>query len=793
MPNPTYFLVLAFVCAATFSAFAQSATPDQIPQLKQQVGKATLSEKVTLYNELSFAWGRKNTDTSLYYASLALELAKQTAQGKEALRAMNLRGDALMKKSYCDEARNAYQSALEAAKDASDQEMQARALHNLGKQAQTCPNNGNPLPYYEEAYQIREKIGDKAGLSSTCLNLGVLYSDLKDYAKSMYYNERALQLKEELGDRTGQATILANLAGQKMAQERWEEARVLLEKAVVLNQDLGNDRGLAITYGKLSNVYHTLNNIPLALSYGKKGIALLEKFDSPGDLALALSNLGILYNALGEYPQALDALLQAELLARNLDRPDLLAAIWPVIADIKGFMNEEQEAIQWYEKALSSPLIQPQVRITSLLGIAVSFEHLKNYPEALKRTQDAYDLAKQHKLTSFTGSVLLNQASVLYQLKRLPEALAAIRQSIEMGTQNQRVAYLPEAYKIRSAIYSAMGGEKQVLALEDAQKALLLAQKDQNPLLQAGALDRLSQAYQALGKTDEAVMALRQAEALQDSLFSVSKVKSMTETELTHEFDKEREIQKAQQEKEAALAALALQRQRNIKWALAAGLLLLLGIGAFVYTRLKEQQRRRSEALRQKIASDLHDEMGSTLSSISILSEAAQRNIPTEEAAQPLSTISERTRQVMDTMSDIVWSVNPKNDEFGSVVMRMREFAAETLEAKNITLQFNSHESLQELELPMEQRKDFYLFFKEAINNAAKYAQAKQVVVNLTKNLNAIHLEIKDDGRGFDPQKVKIGNGLQNLQERANRLKGNFSLNSKENEGTTVTLTFPAT
>lgn len=270
MKNPFYFFVLVFVGIASSSAYGQSATPDQIPQLKEQLSNAKPTEKAAICNELSFAWGRKNTDTSLYYASLALELASQSAQIKESLRAMNLRGDALMKKSYCDEARNTYQNALKAAKDAADQEMQARALHNLGKQAQTCPNNGSPLPFYEEAYQIREKIGDKAGLASTCLNLGVWYGGI-DVDKSMFYNEKAMLLKEALGDRIGQATILANLAGQKLAKEQWDEARVLLEKAVVINQEVGNERGLAIAYGKLANCYVQQNNLPTAVIYHKKG------------------------------------------------------------------------------------------------------------------------------------------------------------------------------------------------------------------------------------------------------------------------------------------------------------------------------------------------------------------------------------------------------------------------------------------------------------------------------------------------------------------------------------------
>lgn len=790
-----YFLLATFLVMVHFHVYSQSSTPDQIPQLKQQLSKTETPEKAALCNELSFAWGRKNVDSSLHYANLALEFANQTSQKKEALRAMNLRGDVMMKKSFCDEARNIYKEALTAARNADDLEMQARALHNLGKQAQTCPTNGDPLPYYEEAYSIREKIGDKAGLSSTCLNLGVLHSDRKDFTKSMFYNEKALQLKEELGDRVGQATIVANLAGQKLAQQQWEEARILLEKAVVLNQELGNERGLAITYGKLGVMYHTTNKLELSVAQQLKGIELLEKFNSPGDLAFALRNLSVAYIGLAKYELAQDALFRAESLQSNLNRPDILGTIWFSIAELKISMGEQAEAIKWYKKTFANPHVEKFFQASSLYSISACHEHFKNYQEGLKYAKQAYALAKANNLTGVMSDALMSEASLLRHLKRFPEALTTIRQSIELMEKNLKgtATNLSEAYKIRSIIYLAMGGEKEVLALEDAQKSLLFAQQRNDLLLIMSSFDQLSRAYQALGKTDEAVLYLRKAEALKDSIFSLSKVKDMTKKELNHEFDKEREIQKAKQEKEAALAALELQSQRNIKWTLVIGLLFLLGIGAFVFMRLREQQRRRSEALRQKIARDLHDEMGSTLSSISILSEAAQKNMPLEAASQPLNTISQRTRQVMDTMSDIVWSVNPKNDEFGSVVMRMREFAAETLEAKNINLQFTCQDALQELELPMELRKDFYLFFKEAINNAAKYAQAQQVWVNLSKQLNEIKLEVKDDGRGFDPQQEKKGNGLQNMQERAQRLKGKFSLHSQENTGTQIVLTFPFT
>ncbi len=789
MKNPFYFLVLVFVGVASFSLCAQSATPDQIPQLKEQLNNAKPPEKAALSNELSFAWGRKNTDTSLYYASLALELANQAAQTKEALRAKNLRGDALMKKSYCDEARNIYQDALKAAKVAEDLEMQARALHNLGKQAQTCPNNGNPLPYYEEAYQIREKIGDQAGLASTCLNLGVLYGGI-DVDKSMFYNEKAMLLKETLGDRIGQATILANLAGQKLGKEQWEEARILLEKAVVINQEVGNEKGLAIVYGKLANCYEQQNNLPTALIYHKKEIELLEKFNSPGDLAFALKNLNAAYIRMGRFDLAQDVLLRAESLERDLNRPDLVATTWYALGNLKAGMHEEQEAINWYKKALASPHLENMLRAVSLCGISISLDHLKNYPEGLKYAKLAYDWAKKHDFKTEMAYALMSKATLLRHLNRLPEALATIRQAIEIGEQNRLLQHLPESYNIRSKIYLAMGGEKEVLALEDAQKSLLLAEKNTDMRLIVLTWDQLSRAYQALGKTDEAVFYLRKAEALKDSLYSLPKVKAMTKQELNHEFDKERAIQKAEQERKAALAALQLQGQRNIKWALAAGLFFLLGIGVFVFTRLREQQRRRSEAMRQKIASDLHDDVGSTLSSISILSESFLRNEETSLDKTRFGNIGHKARTALDSISDIVWSVNPDNDSMEKLLTRMSSYASEMLENVGAELLFQVGENMESISLPMEKRKDFYLIFKEAINNTAKYSGATQVWVKLSKSAQEITLEMKDNGRGFDFVTVKNGNGLKNMASRAERMNGKLQIDSAVGKGTVIRLRF---
>ncbi|HPH21017.1 MAG TPA: ATP-binding protein, partial [Haliscomenobacter sp.] len=226
-----------------------------------------------------------------------------------------------------------------------------------------------------------------------------------------------------------------------------------------------------------------------------------------------------------------------------------------------------------------------------------------------------------------------------------------------------------------------------------------------------------------------------------------------------------------------------------------AGLFFLLGLGAFVFTRLKEQQRRRSEALRQKIASDLHDEVGSTLSSISILSESFSRNEETSLDKNRFGNIGDKARTALDSISDIVWSVNPENDSMEKLLTRMSSYAAEMLENAGAELLFQVGENIESMALPMEKRKDFYLIFKEAIHNCAKYAQAKHIEIRLEVKNNTLHLSIKDDGIGFDPSKVENlgmgGNGLKNMQRRTAVIGGVFSIQSNPGYGVTLSVAVP--
>lgn len=216
----------------------------------------------------------------------------------------------------------------------------------------------------------------------------------------------------------------------------------------------------------------------------------------------------------------------------------------------------------------------------------------------------------------------------------------------------------------------------------------------------------------------------------------------------------------------------------------------ILMIYALYQYRLRQQLR--VLQVRNRIASDLHDEIGSTLSNIAMYSEAAQhmeagnQNIP-----MFIETIHNNSKEVLESMSDIVWAVNTKNDHLYHLLNRMRNFAIQLSEVKGFELKFTNNNKLPNVDLEINTRKNIYLIFKEAINNAAKYSQCKTIWVELELENQIFHLRVKDDGIGFNLQHLSSidgGNGLFNLRKRASDIGGKLSITSDEGQGSVIDL-----
>lgn len=200
------------------------------------------------------------------------------------------------------------------------------------------------------------------------------------------------------------------------------------------------------------------------------------------------------------------------------------------------------------------------------------------------------------------------------------------------------------------------------------------------------------------------------------------------------------------------------------------------------------------ERVRTRIATDLHDDIGSSLSQVSILSEVASQRIDGKEAeaAKPLlAQIAATSRELVDSMGDIVWAINPKRDRAGDLVQRMRRFASDTLTGKGIRLRFESTEGEHGRRLDLELRRQVFLIFKEAVNNAVRHSACTEAEVTFRLSGKRLVLEVRDDGKGFDVEGGSEGHGLSSMRRRADGVGGALDLRSSPGGGTTVRLTVP--
>lgn len=223
----------------------------------------------------------------------------------------------------------------------------------------------------------------------------------------------------------------------------------------------------------------------------------------------------------------------------------------------------------------------------------------------------------------------------------------------------------------------------------------------------------------------------------------------------------------------------------------------------FLMYRYRVRKLLEIERLRTSIATDLHDDIGSTLTEIALVSDVGRREVDSAlstgrldaPGAQRLSSILEdiggTSRGLIDAMNDIVWAVDPKNDSFDVLLLRMKNHAARVLEAKGINYEIDIPSELSALGLPLAFRRRLFLIFKEAVNNILRHARPARVFLTMEREGGNLVMTVSDDGVGFDPESVARGNGLRNMEERAASLGGSLSIASSRAAGTAITLRVP--
>jgi len=209
----------------------------------------------------------------------------------------------------------------------------------------------------------------------------------------------------------------------------------------------------------------------------------------------------------------------------------------------------------------------------------------------------------------------------------------------------------------------------------------------------------------------------------------------------------------------------------------------------------REERLNELEKVRSRIATDLHDDIGASLTQIAVLSEVAQTKARSGGSVdEPLIRITDVSNELVGTMSDIVWSINPAKDHLGDLLQRMRRFAADVLASSSIRLHFQANDNIADTVVNSTLRREVFLIFKESINNVAKHSEARNVWADLNIVAGNLKLTIRDDGRGFEPEGPGLdekGNGLASMRRRTREMGGVFDVRSTTGGPTTILVSFP--
>jgi len=198
------------------------------------------------------------------------------------------------------------------------------------------------------------------------------------------------------------------------------------------------------------------------------------------------------------------------------------------------------------------------------------------------------------------------------------------------------------------------------------------------------------------------------------------------------------------------------------------------------------------QKVRNRIATDLHDDIGSTLTNINMLSEISRKNLAQpKEAEKFLQRISEEVTASSQALNDIIWNVNTPNDSMEETLSRMRRYAAELFDSGKIICHLTIDETVAAKKINMEQRRDLYLIYKESMNNISKHACANNVWIDIGWQNEKLYLKIKDDGKGFESSVLTSRNGLRNIHFRTEKWKGSTLIITSPDNGTLIEIVLP--
>jgi len=561
------------------------------------------------------------------------------------------------------------------------------------------------------------------------------------------------------------------------------------QTGVALGKKLGFDKGIAGCYLNISSCYNSAGKLDSALIFIDSAAIYSKKAKDPNRLSLVYLNRADYNMQLQNFDQSLRDCDTSMYYAELAGSDDRRARVLQTIGSIYFFQDNWARSMEYYDKANELYLKIGNLQMSAIVlnNLAIVYKHTGQYELAAQVIQKAIVIADSlqdlSNLSMYHGTL----SDVYYSMEQYQPAARHAQLSLDYANQISNEIQLSYGYQYLGQVYLRQNkvSEGIALLLKGFDISKRINDLDKIHL----SADLLAEAYASTGNTTKAYEFLRISKEASDSLARQRYDEDIAAMQTRFRVgEKDKEILLLNKDKELQQQRLSRQRVLFIG-SMTLIVLVLIGISLYI-SRYRLQNRMKELELRQRIAADLHDEVGSSLSSIHMLSQIASQQQKDDATGNDiLQRLSNNARETMDKMSDIVWMIKPGDGE-GNLKLRIEQYVYELNSDLNIDITTELG-ALEKENLTMEQRRNIYLIFKEAMNNALKYSGSGKVDIKTNVADKILTMMIKDYGTGFDQNTRRKGNGLGNMYKRAKELGGHLAIQSEPGKGTVIELTTP--
>lgn len=619
-----------------------------------------------------------------------------------------------------------------------------------------------------------------------------------NYLEAGKVTAQAVKLSQEIPYSSSHIKAVGLQAEVYMHTNACQKAKVSLEELSQKENQITDPRAKLELYLALGQYYYDYGDYDTSQTQYQKALKLTSsklKITEP----LVYIKIAILYLKSGMHNQAMQYYDQAKKLYQAAPNKQNQAWLSYCYGQIYYAQRLYEQSLELHQEALAQFQALHHTRGIAFAQLGLGNTQYLLYQDDL--AAQSYATALQHflKLADTSGSAICysNLSRVYLEKQDHNKAIEYAQKALQTLGSGNYITLEAGTYQQLADIYAEV--RQHAKAIEAIQKALTIARQSNNKTIIRDCYKSLSEMHNAIGQNKSAYDYLLAAYRIKDSLLPEQFNKQLAQMQAQYESaQKEEQIKFLTQKRkmDSMLMKEQSEKLRKQQWLLLMSVIVLLASATALYfylskrrllerIREKELIREAEEKERQRIAKDIHDDFGSGLSKIKILSDLAASKSETQPTLQSISTTS---ASLIENMKDLVWVMKSENSTLEGLIARLREYVYDYLEDMPITIHFTMPDHTPKITIAKTTNRNIQMIVKEAIQNIAKHAQASAIWMDIQID-NKLVIQIEDNGQGFVLQEFANSNGLINMKQRAHAMGGELHIDSVLEQGTYLKLT----